>query len=228
MAQQMHKTRDDVEVDRRPVLRKFWALTNWLLTMRKCMVSRALNFEQRDPIPCRHNRPTDREKGRGRRRSADSYLGQGRKDKSKYLKAGREDNLMSPFECNVGVYFTSCVERRLTLGTKKISFCWCAFGEQTLTLFGVAAQTPSPVMWDNLPARKLRKKKELLEGRIGVDCRLGVAGEGELTDPTDPSVPGGPAWSFSISPCSIPSHRRLGMLATCTISMCGRCSYKKC
>ncbi len=48
-------------------------------------------------------------------------------------------------------------------------------------------------------------------------CRLGIAGEGELTDPSDPSVPD----SRNILPVTtFPATDGLDMNTTCAVSMC--------
>ena len=54
----------------------------------------------------------------------------------------------------------------------------------------------------NGPRRRQQDSQD--KGHINMDCRLGVAGEGELTDPTDPSVPGS-AWSSQYSHALFPA-----------------------
>jgi hypothetical protein len=100
VARQMHGMRDDVEVDRGLVLRKFWGVAHRLLTMPECAVSRVLFFERRDSVS-RGDDQLDGKEGRKRRRPIEGELGKkARKDKDKCLKARKGDNMMSPFECD--------------------------------------------------------------------------------------------------------------------------------
>ena len=88
VARQMHEMRDDVEVDRGFILRKFWSLAHRLLTMPERMVSRVLFFERRDTVSCRDDGPADRKKGRRRRRSADSCLGEESPKRQRQISEG--------------------------------------------------------------------------------------------------------------------------------------------
>jgi hypothetical protein len=78
VARKLHELRKELEVDRGPLLRKFWDLAHRLLSMPEYMVSRVLYFEQRDPVPCGPVGKPKRKRKRRRSGSTDFSLGEAR------------------------------------------------------------------------------------------------------------------------------------------------------
>jgi hypothetical protein len=78
MAQKLHEVRKETEMNRGPLLHKFWMLARWLLSMSDHLVSRVLFFERRGSVPRSPAGGPKRQTGQRQPRPADSKLGEGR------------------------------------------------------------------------------------------------------------------------------------------------------
>jgi hypothetical protein len=88
MARQLHDLRKDTDVDRRPILLKFWDLISRLRSMPEYMVPSVLRFERRNSVPCGSGGRPKRKTDRGRSRSNDVSLGSKGAKRQKQLPDG--------------------------------------------------------------------------------------------------------------------------------------------
>ena len=90
VARKMHEMRDDVEVDRGPILREFWNVSHRLLTMPECMVPRVLFFERRNKVSRSPVGQSDGRENRRRPRSVGSDLGEKGPKRQRQVPQGEE------------------------------------------------------------------------------------------------------------------------------------------
>jgi hypothetical protein len=88
MARKLHDLRKETDLDRGPLLRKFWNVAHRLRSLPEHMVSRVLYFQRRDLISCGKSGRAEREGDRRRPRPSDFDLGKEEAKRQKQLPLG--------------------------------------------------------------------------------------------------------------------------------------------